>query len=276
MFHYTKINVDRIRESFFPKLTSQSKNCVLLHCFPNSLSKENINKVLTDYDVRQSYKYKCGNDFGVAFLYQSDMVKGLREVKEICLDRSGNIAKEGKISLWQSRCKDARYCQCSDKEKVSFSGIELMKGLLFSSLPCPFGLHLINEKPISIIRVLDNELSVLIAAAYDSSSVYISANEEQLGGEIASARLTGRSLVYYPKYGEYENALKMKAKLAEKNVVVGVSPFMENVSFVGKKVGCDISDYIRTEMSTGKTCLEVMKCIFTVDPELTSSGQALW
>lgn len=275
MLEFFTINSDRVHESHFPKITIQS-NSVLLRCFPDSLSKENINKTLIDYDVRQSYLYKNGNDYGVAFLRKSDSEKSIREVKEVCIDESGNIAKDGKVAIGRTRRSDAKYCKCSDEGKESLSGKELMKGLHFTPLPCPFGLHLIYEKPNAIIRVLDNEVLALAAAACDRSSVYLSANEEQLSGELARDKFVARTIVYYPKYENYKKALDMKADLAKQGLIINVSSFMEDVSFVGKNNSSDITDYIRLGLGSGKSVVELMKSIFMAESDLESSGGGLW
>lgn len=272
----SKITSDRVSELHFPKLTIKSKNCALLHCFPKKLPKDRIENVLMRYDVRQSYLYMSGTGCGIALLYRSSTVSGIREVKEICIDRNGRIAKNGKISICRGRRAGLKYCWCSDVNKESLSGRELMKGTEFNPLPCPFGLHIIFEDPNSIIRVLDNEISTLVVAACNIESIYITANEEQLGGELAQEATIGRKIVYYPKFGEYEKALAMKVRLAEKGVKISVSLFMKNITFEEKAIGSDISDYIRMEMSRGKAYTELMEHIFNVDPELESSGNSLW
>lgn len=169
----------------FLKATIKTSSLHPFFCFPLCVSTKNLERVYKEYDVHLTYLYKTDAGYGIALLYKSPDGK-IREVKEFYIGPMYDKMGYPQISIKRIRSMKAKYERCRHP-KGHFSGRELMGKKTFNLLTCPFGLHCVSEG--KTIRVLNDEFDVLKMAAFDTDSIYIFANEEQLSGELAKEAL---------------------------------------------------------------------------------------
>lgn len=259
--NYDFIILNRVSAKMFPKATIKTSSLESFFFFPRCVSAKDIERVYKEYDVHLTYLYKTDVGFGIALLYKSPDGK-IREVKEFCIGPIFDERGYPQISIKRNRSINAKYKKCR-QPKEHFSGKELMGQKTFNPLPCPFGLHRVSESNNPIIRVLNREFNVLEMAAFDPDSTYISANEEQLSGELAKEALKGKTVIYYSANTKYEAALAMAEQLREQGMNISVSPFIRNIP--SSKRYSNICNYVFTMAGKGWERSDIMKKLKAFD-----------
>lgn len=212
-----------------------------------SVSLSKITKVFIEYEIYRTFPRRNSEHDneknGIAFLYRSPDKK-LRGIKEASygFDYPYHILAEREYT-WADKLIDGTNKDCYTNE-MSRLEKKLMQETTFTPLPCPFGLHLVSKKPTSIIRVFDNNISALKVAIFDPNSICISADEEQLSGELAKEALDGRTVIYYPRYNKWDAAHSMMIRLREQGVNIAISPLINSVTMKMRFEDYDLNDYI--------------------------------
>lgn len=267
---YDYVPANRVSTKKFPRITAETVKRSMSFCFPYRLAYKDIRRACKEYDIRHSKRYK-GFDYyymtevyGIAFLYKSEDNK-VRAIQETCNGFNNiNILRE-QIRKKVGNNDNGNYIDCSYLEETMWSAKEVMGNKSFDTLPCAFGLHRISETT-SLVKVLDDAISVLTLAAFDPNSIYIGATEDQLFSQLTIDALQGKEVVYYPRSNKYFEAVDMKNRLMKYGLNIRVSNFMTLISFPDKRDNSDLSHYIWSRLQDGWEHGAILEEIRGFDP----------
>lgn len=221
--------------------------CALVIFLAKYFGLKHTLEVLEHYNVRVSKRYRSCAKYGVAFVYTA-IDGAIRQIKEMGYNPdTGKRLKDGQPA--QQIVKGGRYVDKPDGEKIFLIGKYLDPNIIFNTLWCFFGEHLLSIYPHKTVNIVESCKSAIIGSICHPESIWLAT------GGLHGCKWTsydvyrvlkGRDVVLFPDLNCEDEWNAKACMLREAGLNVSVYNLSEQ-SFVtdkDKAESLDIADFM--------------------------------